>query len=231
MSIIEGSTGIRPTLDNLIDHKVYITTNAEAIGVVVLGITEVQEIFGTIVVDIRIEVGTRTTTLNFQRSFRTIISLTDILVRIVVDVRVAIRVSTRSMIVNVLLRISCARGKLVVKTSFVIERHILSRTQILGELLGKVETSIGIGVDLQAVDMTTLRGNQDSALGGFRTIKYNSLSTLEESNLLDFRRQHIVRRTLHTIDNYERHVAVVVIVQTVIVHTPEVVAVPTTDKS
>ena len=93
-----------------------------------------------------------------------------------------------------------------------------------------METSIGSGSNLETVNMATLGGDEDGTLGTLGTIEYDSLCTLEEGDLLDFRRQHVVGWTLHTIDNHEGHVAVVVIVEAVVVHTPEVVAVPSTDK-
>ena len=93
-----------------------------------------------------------------------------------------------------------------------------------------METGVGVGLDLKTVHLATLGGDQDGTLGTLGTIEHDGLSTLEEGDLLDLRRKHIVRRTLHTVDDDERHVAVVIIVKTVIVHTPKVVAVPSADK-
>ena len=59
--IVERSAGIGKTLDNLVDDEIHITTNAETVSVVVLCITEVEEILNTIIVDIRVEMGTLTT--------------------------------------------------------------------------------------------------------------------------------------------------------------------------
>ena len=80
VGIVEGCTGVGKTRDNLIHYEVYITTNAEAVGVVVLGITEVNEILKAIVVDVGVEVCTLTATLNLQRTFRTVVHLADIFV-------------------------------------------------------------------------------------------------------------------------------------------------------
>ena len=91
-------------------------------------------------------------------------------------------------------------------------------------------TRIGVDVNLKAVHLAALGGNHNSTFGTLGTIEHDSLGTLEEGNLLDFRRQHVVGRALHTVDDDERQVAVVVIVQTVIVHTPKVVAIPTTNQ-
>ena len=132
------------------------------------------------------------------------------------------------MVVDILLLVSCFFA--VVGKGLVVECHVLSRAQILGELLGNMETRVGVDVNLQAVHLAALGGNHDSAFGTFGTIEHDSLGTLEEGDLLDFRRQHVVGRTLHTVDDDEREVVVVVIIQTVIVHTPQVVAIPTTDQ-
>ena len=60
-------------------------------------LTEAQEaylrkVLETIVVDVCVEVGTRTTTLYFNSSIRTVINFSDILVRKVVDVGITVRI-------------------------------------------------------------------------------------------------------------------------------------------
>ena len=78
--IIEGSTHIGITRDLLVDDQVHITTYAEAVGVVILCRTEVDEVLEAIVVDVRVEVSTCTTTLDFYSTFRTVVHLAYILV-------------------------------------------------------------------------------------------------------------------------------------------------------
>ena len=80
VGIVERGAGVGKALDHLVDHEVHITTYTETVGVVLLGITEVEEILHTVVVDVRVEVGTLTTTLNLQCSFQTVVGLADILV-------------------------------------------------------------------------------------------------------------------------------------------------------
>ena len=80
VGIVERSAGVGKALDDLVDHEIHITTNAETVGVVVLCIAEIEEILNAIVVDVRVEVGTLTTTLYLQRCLRTVIRLTDIFV-------------------------------------------------------------------------------------------------------------------------------------------------------
>ena len=132
------------------------------------------------------------------------------------------------MIVDILLGIP--RIEAIVSTGFVVKRHVLSRAKILREFLRHMETCIGIGFDLKTVHLATLGGDEDGTLGSLGAVEHHGLCTLEEGDLLYFRRKHIVRRTLHTVDDDERHVAVVIIVKTVIVHTPKVVAVPSANK-
>ena len=141
------------------------------------------------------------------------------------------------MIIDILLRVrqlyigSITLTKSIVIGGFVEECHILCRTNILREYLGKVPTGVGIGLNLQAVHLATLGGNQDGALGTLGAIEHDSLCALQEGNLLNLRRKYVVRRTLHTVDDYKRHIVVVVIIQTVVVHSPKVVAVPSADKA
>ena len=135
------------------------------------------------------------------------------------------------MVVDILLGILGTTGKLVIQTCLVVEGHVLCRTQILGELLGKVPARVGVRRNLKTVHLAALGGNHDGTLGTLGTIEYDSLCSLQEGDLLNLRGQHVVGRTLYAIDNHERHVAVVVIVKTLIVHTPKVVAVPSADKS
>ena len=131
------------------------------------------------------------------------------------------------MIIDVLLRVwqlrkNISLTKSIIDCCFVIERHILCRTNILGETLGEVPTGVGISLNLQAIHLTTLGGNQDSTFSTLRAIENDCLCTFQEGDLLNFRRQHVVGRTLYTVNDYERHVGVIVVVQTVVIHTPEV---------
>ena len=80
----------------------------------------------------------------------------------------------------------------VVGTGFVVECHVLCRTQILRELLGEMPTGVGVSRNLKTVHLATLGGDQDGTLGTLRAIEYDSLRTFEEGDLLDFRRKHVV---------------------------------------
>ena len=55
-----------------------------------------------------------------------------------------------------------------------------------------METSVGVGLNLKTVHLSTFGGDQDSPLSTLGAIEYDSLSTLEEGNLLDFRRQNVI---------------------------------------
>ena len=104
--IVERGTCVGKALDELVKSKVNITTNAETIGVVVLCITEVQKVLATIVVDVGVEVCTRSTTLYLGSNLRTVVCLADILVGIVVNVRITVGIQSRCVIIDILLRIS-----------------------------------------------------------------------------------------------------------------------------
>ena len=85
---------------------------------------------------------------------------------------------------------------------------------------------VGVGHNLQAIHLAALGGDEDGTLGSLGAVEHHGLCTLEEGDLLYLGRKHVVGRTLHTVDDDEREVAVVVGVKTVVVHTPKVVAVP-----
>ena len=121
-------------------------------------------------------------------------------------------------------------AKSVVDTGLVVEGHVLCRAKILRKFLSHMPARVGVGHDLQTVDLATLGGDEDGTLGSLGAIEHHSLSALKEGNLLDFGRKHVVGRTLHAIDNHERKIAVVVGVETVVVHTPKVVAIPSANK-
>ena len=190
--IIVSSTNISPTRDEFVHNQVHITTYTETIGIVILCRTEIDKIFVTIVVDVRIEVGTRTATLDFQCTLRAVIGLADIIVRVVINIGITVRICTNSMIVDILLRVrrliirQVTLSNSIVIVGFVIERHVLRRAQILGEFLGDVPACIRIGLNLKTVHLTTLGRNQDSTLGTLRAIENDSLCSFEEGNLLYF---------------------------------------------
>ena len=117
-----------------------------------------------------------TATLDLQRTFRTVINLADILVRIVVDIGITVRIDTYSMIIDILLGILGVYT--VINTGLVVKGHVLCRTEILRELLGHVETRIGTGIDLKTVYLATLGGDQDGTLGTLGTIEYDGLCPL-----------------------------------------------------
>ena len=190
MVVIERGTCIGKALNQLIEGKVNITTHTKAVGVVVLGITKVQEIFTTVVVDVGIEVCALAATLYLSCSLRTVIYLADILVRIVVHVGITIRIQSRSVIIDILLRIS--RSKTVVCTSFIIQGHVLSRTEIFRKLFCHMKTGVSVHLHLQTVNSSTFGGYENSALGSLRTIEHHGLCTLEEGDLLNLGRKHIV---------------------------------------
>ena len=112
------------------------------------------------------------------------------------------------------------RGDAIVETGFVIKRHIFCGTKILGKFLCHMETCVGICHYLKAINLATLGGDEDGTLGTLRAKHHDSLSSLEKGDLFYFRGKHVVGRTLHTIDDDKRKVAIVVGVKTVIVHSP-----------
>ena len=55
-----------------------------------------------------------------------------------------------------------------------------------------METGVGIHLHLQTVNLTTLCGDKNCTLGCLGAVEHNSLGTLEEGDLLNLGRKHIV---------------------------------------
>ena len=103
MVVIERGTCVGKAADEFVEGKIDITSHAETVGIVVLGIAEVQQVLTAVVVDVGIEVGALTATLYLSRNIRTVAYLADILVRIVVHVGITIGIHSRRVIVYILL--------------------------------------------------------------------------------------------------------------------------------
>ncbi len=219
MRIIEGCTGINPSLDVVSNVYIHITTDTEALGIVVLCLTKLEVIALTIIVDVAIEVSSLTTTADFSSCLITAVHLSEIIRRIEVDVRIAVRVQTCSMIVDVLSRIKLRQA--IITTSLIIESHILCTAKILRIRLSNVQARISLNLYFQAVIMSTLGSDNYCTFGGLATIEYNSLCTLEERNLGNLAWLNVVSITRHTIYQDE-------ITSVVGIHTPERIAIPTT---
>ena len=94
VGVVERGAHVGITLDEFVDDEVHITAHAEAVGVVVLGRAEVQQVLEAIITNVRVEVGTCAATLNLQRSFRAVVDLAQVFVGVVVHVGIAIRIHT-----------------------------------------------------------------------------------------------------------------------------------------
>ena len=219
MRIIEGCTGVDPSLNFISNVYIHITTNAEALGIIILSLTKLEIIALAIIVDIAIEVSSLTTTADFCSSLITAVHLSEIIRRIEIEIRITIRVQTCSMIIDILSRIKLRQT--IITTSLVIESHILCTAKILRIRLCYIQTCISLHLDLQAVIMTTLSGYDYSTLGSLATIEHHSLRTLEERYLCNLTWLNVVSFTRHTIYQDE-------ITSVVGIHTPERIAIPTT---
>ena len=127
--------------------------------------------------------GKLATALHLHRSIRTVVKLAQVVAAVEIHIRIAVRIGTGSRIVNLLLRVF-QRLCSIIGHRLVIERHILSRTQILRISLRCIDARIDGGGDAQWLHLTTLGSDEDYALGSLCTIEYDGRSALEHSNLL-----------------------------------------------
>ena len=114
--------------DKFMQLHIYISTDKETTDIVIFRIAHFKKRRFAIVTGRSIIFHFLATARNFGNRFRTVICLPQIIGRIHVEIRITIGIQTRSMIVNILLRV--IGGKTIVKTCLIIKGHILCRTQI-----------------------------------------------------------------------------------------------------
>ena len=199
---IIGSIGIDVCTDGFAQLDVHVTSHVKAIGKVFLSLTKVQVITCAVIADVSIESCTLVTTFYLCRHLRAIESLLDIIRRIEIYARVAIRVLTRSIIIDALWTVwQVVWITSIVEESLVVKAHVLGRTEILRISLSHIPTRIGIHLYLQAIAYsTTLGGNHDYTIGSTASIKHRSLCTLEERDALYLGRGYVACLTWHTIN-------------------------------
>ena len=128
--------------------------------------------------------GKLATALYLHRSIRTVVELAQVIAAVEIHIRIAVRVRTCSRIVNLLLRVFQRLCRVIIGHRLVIERHILSRTQIFRVSLRCIDARIDGGSDAQWLHLTTLGSDEDYALSCLCTIEYYGRSALEHGNLL-----------------------------------------------
>ena len=197
--IAVGGIGIDISIDRGIDVDVDIAAHMQLVAVSVLGLAEVHQCSGTLVFHISVELSTVVTALDFCGSLCGVISLLDIVRAVEVDARIAIRVETRSIVIDLFCRIE--RLQSVIGASLVIECHVLCRPQILRKGLDDIPSRIQSDVDVQSlVDTSALACDQDSALCGAAAVECHSLCAFQESDALDLFRPDGCSLAGHTIN-------------------------------
>ena len=145
------------------------------------------------------------TTFYLGRYLRTIESLLDIIRRIEIYARIAIWILSGCIVVDGLCRIwQVVYITTIIQESLIVKAHVLSRTEILWKSLGYVPARIGIHLNRQAIiNLATLGGNENHAIGSLAAIEYCGLGTLQERDILNLVGANITGVTWHTVDENE----------------------------
>ena len=180
LSTVEGGIRIYVGIDGATQGEIHITSYIESVGIVLLSLAEVQVVTVAIVTHVGIEACLLVAAFYFGRYLRTIESLLDIIRRIEIYARIAIWILAGCIVVDGLCRIwQVIYGTAIIEESLVVESHVLSRTKILRKSLGYVPARIGIHLYRQAiVNLATLGGNENHAIGSLAAIEYCGLGTL-----------------------------------------------------
>ena len=197
LSAIESNLRMHVSGNPIIDVQIHVTTEGELVCIVLLALSELEDITVAIVIDVGVEACVLAAACNIHVSVYTRIGLLDIVAGIEIHVRIAIGIQARTIVIDVLRTIQ--RIQAIVDTCLIVEGHIFSRAQILGVTLSGVDTIVHTAIDAQGAFLTLLGGNQDGTLGSGTTIKGYSGSRLQERNLINIRRQYGRSFTGHTV--------------------------------
>ena len=202
---IIGCIGVHISRNSLAQLDIHITSNTETIRIILLCLAKVQVITSAIIAYISIELRTLITTFYLGRYLRTIESLLDIIRRIEIYARIAIWILSGCIVVDGLCRIwQVVYITTIIQESLIVKAHVLSRTEILWKSLGYVPARIGIHLNRQAIiNLATLGGNENHAIGSLAAIEYCGLGTLQERDILNLVGANITGVTWHTVDENE----------------------------
>ena len=101
MLVIIGSVGIHPTRSPVCELEVDVTTYVQAVGIVVLSFTEIEEIALAVVAHVGIELRKLTTTFELSRYIVARLSLLEIIRIIELLVWITVRIGTRSRVIDI----------------------------------------------------------------------------------------------------------------------------------
>ena len=146
--IIKCSIRINISTYKTIDIHIHITTYVETVRHIILSFTKIKKIAITIIAHIAVETRAFSTTSNFSRYFRTIIRLLYIIRRIIIDIRITIRIQSRTMIIDLLCCIKRLCSRIIIQKSFIIKGHIFGRTQIFRICLSHMKSCISSNTNI-----------------------------------------------------------------------------------
>ena len=144
-----------------------------------------------------IETGTFRTTSKISFSRIRVIKFTQIIRRIIVYIRIAIRIDLRTIVIDSSFIIKWVNT--IIDTRLVIIGHIFSRTDILRIRFRSVDTSMSTHIDLTVTYFPALSCNQNYSVSSPTTIQYHSTSSLQKCYLINLASSDVVNRTGNTI--------------------------------
>ena len=200
--IVEDSICIYPTADPIVHTQIHITADIQARIAVVLTFTEVEQVVGTLVTDVRIEVGVASAARKLGHSVIVLTCLPNIVIGKEVDVRITVRVTSACIVVNLLIRESGIQP--VVTQRLVIQRHVFGRSQIFRIAFRHIDTGIGTRTHPQVFIASALRGDKNDSLRTTAAVKHHGLRCLEECDLGYFGRTNVVCLTRDSVYQYQR---------------------------
>ena len=123
--VVEHHLGMQVGGNPVVDVQVHVTAEGELVGIVLLALTELEDIGVAIVVDVGIETRVLATTRDVDIGVDTGIGLLDIVAGVEVHVGITVGIQSRGVVVDVLCAVEGIQ--IIVDTRLVVERHVLSR--------------------------------------------------------------------------------------------------------
>ena len=195
--VIESSITIHPSRQPVTQFQIDITTNVQTSSVVVFTLTKTNQVIDIRQTNVGIEVSHLTTTTNFNSSIVTLIGLIQIIAWEEIQLGITIGIVTNRIMIDILIAKNSRFS--IVSKCLIIKRCIHSRTQVFRITLRNKKSSITTYAGFQSVITATLSRDENCTVSSATAIKNYCLWRAEERNLLNLRRQYIIRITGHTI--------------------------------
>ena len=201
MLVVISSVCVYPTRSPVRELEVDVTANIQAINVVVLSFSEVEEVTLTVVAYVCVELSELTTTLEFCSHIVARLCLVQIVRGIELLVWITVRVCSCSSVINLLFCELCS--KTIVEECLVVQGHVLSTVKICWVCLCNIHGVVSTSCNLKRSNSTALGGDKDCTLCSTTAIENDSRCALHECDVLYLGWENVVCVTRNTINDYE----------------------------